>query len=90
MTNRGNKLGACFNIDEEILNTHDCCLLLGISESNLRTMMKDKINPIPYSQLSKGARGTIRFLKSSVIEWVKSREIRKDVKKKKANANQTL
>jgi predicted DNA-binding transcriptional regulator AlpA len=64
-------------MDKEILTTQDCCALLAVSESNLRTMMNDKNNPIPYSQLSSGSRGTVRFLKSSVIEWVKSREVKR-------------
>ncbi len=63
------------DMEKEILTTQECCALLGVSESNLRTMMKDKNNPIPYAQLSSGSRGTVRFLRSSVIEWVKSREV---------------
>ncbi len=62
-------------MEKEILNTQECCALLGVSESNLRKMMSDDENPIPYSQLSPGKRGTVRFLKSRVIEWVGSREV---------------
>lgn len=68
-------------MDKEILTTQECCVLLGVSESNLRTMMNDKVNPIPYSQLSGEERGTVRFLKSRVIEWVRDREVRKSKKK---------
>lgn len=64
-------------MDEKILTTQECCALLGVSESNLRKMMNDKNNPIPYSQLSSGKRGTVRFLGSRVIEWVASREVTK-------------
>lgn len=64
-------------MDKEILTTQECCALLGVSESNLRKMMTDKHNPIPYSQLSSGKRGTVRFLRSRVIEWVSSREVKK-------------
>ena len=70
-------------MEKEILTTQECCVLLGVSESNLRSMMNDKINPIPYSQLSSGTRGTVRFLQRSVIEWVKSREVDSSLKKKK-------
>ncbi|MBF0505926.1 MAG: helix-turn-helix domain-containing protein [Nitrospirae bacterium] len=70
-------------MEKEILTTQECCVLLGVSESNLRTMMKEKTNPIPYSQLSSGERGTVRFLKSSVIDWVKSREVRNSAKRKR-------
>lgn len=63
-------------MEKEILTTQECCALLGVSESNLRKMMKDKRNPIPFAQLSSGKRGTVRFVKSSVIKWVESREIK--------------
>lgn|GEM_PF-4052299 len=64
-------------MEKEILTTQECCVLLGVSESNLRKMMNAKKDPIPYSQLSSGKRGTVRFLRESVIKWVKSRENKK-------------
>lgn len=69
-------------MDKEILTTQECCALLGVSESNLRKMMNDKMNPIPYAQLSSGERGTVRFVKSSVIKWVESRETKRKGKSK--------
>lgn len=69
--------------EKEILTTQECCVLLGVSESNLRKMMNDKKNPIPFSQLSSGKRGAVRFLRDSVIKWVKSRGSRRNKKQKR-------
>lgn len=35
-------------------------------------MMSENDRPIPYSKLLPGDRETVRFLKNSVIEWVRS------------------
>jgi predicted DNA-binding transcriptional regulator AlpA len=64
-------------MEKEILTFQECCVLLSVSESNLRKMMNSKENPIPYSQLASGERGTIRFLRDKVIKWVESRELKK-------------
>ncbi len=64
-------------MENEILTFQECCVLLHVSESNLRKMMNETKNPIPFSQLASGERGTIRFLRHKVIEWVESREVKK-------------
>lgn len=62
-------------MEKEVLTIQECSLFLGVSESNIRKMMKEKDNPIPYSHLSSGTKGTVRFLKKRVLEWIESREV---------------
>jgi predicted DNA-binding transcriptional regulator AlpA len=61
-------------LDKEILTFQECCVLLDISESILRRLMKDKTDPIPFSYLTPGKGGTVRFLQSEVIIWLKKRK----------------
>lgn len=59
--------------DKEILTFQECCVLLSISESVLRGLMKEQDDPIPFSYITPGKGGTARFLKSEVTEWLKKR-----------------
>lgn len=62
--------------DKEILTFQECCDVLNVDELNLICFMRRKKQPLPFSQLYDAIKPDgVRFLRSSVIEWLRSLEV---------------
>ena len=58
-----------------VLTEAQCARLLSISPSTLENLRRSGEGP-PYSRISSGKKGGVRYLRSRVLEWLAEREVK--------------
>lgn len=59
----------------DVLTESQCARLLGVSPSTLENMRRAGNGP-PYSRISSGKKGGVRYLRPRVMEWLAEREVK--------------
>ena len=57
----------------EILTAEEAAVLLCVSQQTLKTWRREGHGP-PWSRISDGPKGSIRYRRDAIYEWIEARE----------------